>query len=275
MDVEQSAEWVRGKTQSTRKRPAPVPLCQPQIPHDLTRARRRAAAVRSRRLTAWATERLNALLFIRLIWYYHGTRGSAVGWGTVLQAGRSRTRDPMWWMNFSIYVVLPVALGPGVYSASNRSRKKCFWGVERGRCVRLAISPPSLSRLSRQCGILYISEPYRASRSVMGIGLLLLFLLFLSLTLMLGQQIDMMPKGSSTRVTPEMNFPVRAVGKLVRLTDAFCKRSLTPGLYGQQPTVLGNFACPSVSTVDTNNSQKALLYLLSAQRWITLAFIPV
>jgi hypothetical protein len=69
---------------------------------------------------------------------------------------------------------------------------------------------------------------------------------------MLGQQIDMMPKGNGTRVTPEMNFPVRAVGKLVRLTDAFCK----------QTTVLGNCACLSVYI---NNSQKALLQLLRAQ----------
>jgi hypothetical protein len=42
---------------------------------------------------------------------------------------------------FSIYLILPVALGPGIYSASNRNeyqkQKKCFWGVERGRCLRL------------------------------------------------------------------------------------------------------------------------------------------
>jgi hypothetical protein len=35
---------------STRSKPAPVPLSPPQIPHDLTRARARAAAVGSRRL---------------------------------------------------------------------------------------------------------------------------------------------------------------------------------------------------------------------------------
>jgi hypothetical protein len=39
---------------TTRRKPAPVPLCPPQIPHDLTCARTRAAAVGSRRLTAWA-----------------------------------------------------------------------------------------------------------------------------------------------------------------------------------------------------------------------------
>jgi hypothetical protein len=42
---------------STRRKPAPVPLCPPQIPHDLIRARTLAAAVRSRRLTAWAMAR--------------------------------------------------------------------------------------------------------------------------------------------------------------------------------------------------------------------------
>jgi hypothetical protein len=39
---------------STRRKPAPVPLCPPQILHDLTWAQIRAAAVGSRRLTAWA-----------------------------------------------------------------------------------------------------------------------------------------------------------------------------------------------------------------------------
>jgi hypothetical protein len=42
---------------NTRKKPVPMPLCPPQIPHDLTWARTRAAAVGSRRLTSWATAR--------------------------------------------------------------------------------------------------------------------------------------------------------------------------------------------------------------------------
>jgi hypothetical protein len=37
---------------STRRKPAPAPLCPPQIPHDQTRARTRAFAVGSQRLTA-------------------------------------------------------------------------------------------------------------------------------------------------------------------------------------------------------------------------------
>jgi hypothetical protein len=36
---------------STRRKLAPMPLCPPQIPHDMTRARTRAAALGSWRLT--------------------------------------------------------------------------------------------------------------------------------------------------------------------------------------------------------------------------------
>jgi hypothetical protein len=37
---------------STRRKPPPMPLCPPQIPHDLIWARTPAAKVRSQRLTA-------------------------------------------------------------------------------------------------------------------------------------------------------------------------------------------------------------------------------
>jgi hypothetical protein len=49
--------------QSTRRKPAPVPLCSPQIPHDLTRARTRAAAVGSRLLTTLAMARPRCTLY--------------------------------------------------------------------------------------------------------------------------------------------------------------------------------------------------------------------
>jgi hypothetical protein len=42
---------------STRRKPASVPLCPPQIPHGLTRVRTRAAAVGSKWLIAWAMAR--------------------------------------------------------------------------------------------------------------------------------------------------------------------------------------------------------------------------
>jgi hypothetical protein len=42
---------------STRRKPAPVPLCPSQIPHDQTRAQTRAVAGGSQRLTVWAMTR--------------------------------------------------------------------------------------------------------------------------------------------------------------------------------------------------------------------------
>jgi hypothetical protein len=41
-----------------------------------------------------------------------GARGSVVGWGTMLQAGRSRVRFPMRLLDFSIELILPAALCP-------------------------------------------------------------------------------------------------------------------------------------------------------------------
>jgi hypothetical protein len=52
---EVSGMRIHRGNRSTRRKPTAV--CPPQIPHNLTWARTRAAAVESRRLTAWATAR--------------------------------------------------------------------------------------------------------------------------------------------------------------------------------------------------------------------------
>jgi hypothetical protein len=45
------------RNRSTRRKPVPVPLCPPQIQHDLTRNRIRSSAVGCQRLTTWAMAR--------------------------------------------------------------------------------------------------------------------------------------------------------------------------------------------------------------------------
>jgi hypothetical protein len=54
---EAPVEWNRErKTEVLRGKPAPVPLCQPQIPHGPIHDRTRVSAVRDRRLTAWSSD---------------------------------------------------------------------------------------------------------------------------------------------------------------------------------------------------------------------------
>jgi hypothetical protein len=58
MIVEQLVEWTNfWGNRCTQRKPDPVPLSPPQIPHDLTRDRTRSVTVGSQRLTAWATAR--------------------------------------------------------------------------------------------------------------------------------------------------------------------------------------------------------------------------
>jgi hypothetical protein len=60
---------VRGN-RSTRRKPAPAPLCPPQIPHDQARALTRAAAVESQWLTTWAVAGPKIWVFLALVWIF-------------------------------------------------------------------------------------------------------------------------------------------------------------------------------------------------------------
>jgi hypothetical protein len=110
-----------------------------------------------------------------ILWLYHSIYlckrawGSVVGWGIMLQAGRSRFRFPILSLDF---FKSPNPSSRNITLGRLRNEyQESSWGA-KGRSAREADNLPlSVSRFSRKCGRLDVSQSYGPSRPDTGTAL--------------------------------------------------------------------------------------------------------
>jgi hypothetical protein len=111
------------------------------------------------RLGNWSSRNGRSTSYSVLHIYKIGARGDAVGWGTVLQVGRSRVRFPM------------VHYGPGVDSASNRNEyQEYFLGIKAAGALGWQPYHPHVTIVYKS-GSLDLLEPSGPVQACNGIAL--------------------------------------------------------------------------------------------------------
>jgi hypothetical protein len=120
--------------------------------------------------TEWT--QLEYIICLCKVWFKHYTRRAYIKAKALCYKPEGlgfETRRGEWLLQFALGFTPPIA------KWVPEAEKYCFSGAECGRSVGLTTLPPSVSRLSRQCAILNIPQPYRSSWPVTGISLVLPF----------------------------------------------------------------------------------------------------